>query len=130
MYYIYHIKGVKWGCSKELKQRLRNQGYSFCDLEDIIAVLDKDEATQLEIELNKKYGYKQDCIPYTQTIINQSKSSKKRLLTNEQLQVIKECHWPSNNQHHIPIGKKTTGQLATEFGVDKQVIVRAIKKYI
>lgn len=130
MYYIYHIKGVKWGCTVQLKERLRNQGYSFCDLDDVIAIVDEIEATNLEIELNKKYGYKQDNIPYKQTIINQSKSSKKRLLTNEQLQIIKETHWPSNNQYHIPIGKKTTGQLAIEFGVDKQVIVRAIKKYI
>ena len=62
MYYLYHIKGVKWGCSNQLKIRLKNQGYSFCNVEDIIAVVDVNEASEMEKLLNKQYGYKGDFI--------------------------------------------------------------------
>jgi hypothetical protein len=57
MYYLYHIKGVKWGCTKNLKQRLSRQGYSISDCFEIITVDNIDVASTKEKELNIEYGY-------------------------------------------------------------------------
>jgi len=57
MYYIYHIKGVKWGCSKRLEKRLKQQGYTINDTCEIIEESDLDTAADLEKHLNIKYGY-------------------------------------------------------------------------
>jgi len=63
MYYIYHIPGVKIGCTNNIHRRLKTEQRvnNFSILEthnDII------EASNREIELQKKYGYKIDAIPY------------------------------------------------------------------
>lgn len=130
MYYIYHIKGVKWGCTNNLKYRLSQQGYTFCDVFDIIAISDKDTATQKEIQLNKKWGYKSDPIIYSQTIINQQKSTKKRILSEYQLQFIRDNHAQCINQNTIPPGKMSSGQIANHFGVPKRLVNYAIKHYL
>lgn len=57
MYYIYHIKGKKWGCTKNLNQRLKRQGYSISDCANIITVGNIDLASKMEKELNIEYGY-------------------------------------------------------------------------
>lgn len=56
-YYIYHIKGKKWGCTVNLKQRLKKQGYTLDDVCEIIEMDDEIKASDLEKELNLKYGY-------------------------------------------------------------------------
>lgn len=62
MYYIYHIPGVKIGCSMYPKRRVKVQGYT--DFEILAECIDKQEAGELEEKLQKKYGYKVDCIKY------------------------------------------------------------------
>jgi hypothetical protein len=57
MYSLYHIKGEKWGCSKELTVRLRNQGYTLNDVCEVIEILDIDEAADKERYLNIRDGY-------------------------------------------------------------------------
>jgi hypothetical protein len=57
MYHLYHIKGIKWGCTKRLHQRLKNQGYSISDACEIIEVDDIDKASDMERELNIRDGY-------------------------------------------------------------------------
>jgi hypothetical protein len=63
MYYIYHIEGVKIGCTKRNpKERVRAQKYSYFEIleehSDIIV------ASNRERELQKQYGYSVDTIPY------------------------------------------------------------------
>jgi hypothetical protein len=65
MYYIYHIPGVKIGCSIHPKQRVKYQGYT--DFEILAECADKLTAGNLEIEFQKQYGYKVDCVKYYQT---------------------------------------------------------------
>ena len=60
MYSLYHIKGVKWGCTKNLEKRLKNQGYSISDLDRLITVGNIDKAADMEKQLNLEYGYKWD----------------------------------------------------------------------
>jgi DNA-binding transcriptional MerR regulator len=57
MYYLYHIKGVKWGMTENLKKRLRQQGYNLSDVCEIIEKQNIDEGADLEKQLNIKYGY-------------------------------------------------------------------------
>jgi len=55
MYYIYHIEGVKIGCSTNPKERVRRQGYlNYSILE---SYNDINIAAKREIELQKIYGY-------------------------------------------------------------------------
>ena len=58
MYYLYHIKGVKWGCTKDLEIRLKKQRYSISDLDRLITVGNINLASKMEKELNLEYGYK------------------------------------------------------------------------
>lgn len=57
MYTLYHIKGVKWGCTNALGERLRYQGYTQDDVCETIEVDDIVLATQMEEELSKRDGY-------------------------------------------------------------------------
>ena len=65
MYYIYHIKGVKIGCSTQPKIRVKRQGYT--EYEILETHTDIDVASQREIALQKQYGYKVDNTTYSQS---------------------------------------------------------------
>lgn len=65
-YYIYHIPGVKIGCTTELETRMRNQGFTEWE---ILWQEDGDWdfgwiAGDKELELQKEYGYRVDTIHY------------------------------------------------------------------
>jgi hypothetical protein len=64
MYYIYHIPGVKVGCSMYPKRRVKVQGYS--DFEILAEADDKITASNLEVEFQKQYGYNLDRVKYHQ----------------------------------------------------------------
>ena len=83
MFYLYHIKGVKWGCTKRsVKRRVWEQGYTINDVCEIIEILDKQEASELEDNLNIKYGYKRDPNKYAE--IDYSAIAKLSSFTNKQ----------------------------------------------
>jgi len=58
MYYIYHIPGVKIGCTKNLKSRIRVQG--FTEYEVLEEHYDINIASDRERQLQRKYGYQVD----------------------------------------------------------------------
>jgi hypothetical protein len=62
MYQIYHIKGVKIGCTTNPNYRVKSQG--FLQYEIIEVHEDVYKASDREIELQKEYGYPVDTIPY------------------------------------------------------------------
>jgi hypothetical protein len=64
MYYIYHIPGVKVGCSLHPKRRVKRQGYS--DFEILAEATDKITASNLEIKFQNQYGYTLDKVKYHQ----------------------------------------------------------------
>lgn len=76
MYYIYHIKGVKIGCSKNPKRRVAAQGYK--DYEILEVHNDIDVADKREIELQKQYNYPNDKSTYKETLIFGNKAYTKR----------------------------------------------------
>jgi len=76
MYYIYHIPGVKIGCTNNLHRRLKveQNTKSFEVLEEH---MDIHIASDREIQLQKKYGYKVDTVPYYFSIQNLLKGKDK-----------------------------------------------------
>jgi hypothetical protein len=90
-YYIYHILGVKIGCSNNPTKRVKSQGYS--DFEIIEEHTDIIIASNREIELQLQYGYSRDNKPYYQTLEyqkiavessnNSDKTKKARLTTGK-----------------------------------------------
>jgi hypothetical protein len=64
MYYIYHIEGIKIGCSMYPKRRVKVQGYDIFEI--LEQHIDKNTASIREIELQKQYGYSIDRVKYNQ----------------------------------------------------------------
>jgi len=64
MYYIYHIPNVKVGCSINPNRRVKAQGYN--DFQILAEAADKLTAGNLEVQFQKQYGYKVDCVKYYQ----------------------------------------------------------------
>jgi hypothetical protein len=58
MYYLYHIKEIKWGCTNNLERRLKEQSYTIENLDRLILVGNINKANKMEKELNLEYGYK------------------------------------------------------------------------
>lgn len=84
-YYIYHIPGVKIGCTDNVKQRVvKHQLYNQYEILETHS--DIYIASDREIELQKQYGYKVDCTPYWKTLKignynTRSKGGKKGIKT-------------------------------------------------
>lgn len=66
MYYIYHIKGVKIGCTKNLSNRIPQQTKGEWEILEVHTNI--NIASQREIELQKQYGYKVDTSTYKQSV--------------------------------------------------------------
>jgi hypothetical protein len=63
-YYIYHIPGIKIGCTSRPEQRIKEQGFQ--EWEIIEEHSDINLASSRERELQKQYGYKVDSVSYSQ----------------------------------------------------------------
>lgn len=77
IYYIYHIPGVKIGCTDNVKRRVvRVQGYD--NYEILEEHTDIYEASDREIQLQKEYGYKVDTNPYYKVIQRPTKEGRSK----------------------------------------------------
>ena len=64
-YYLYHIPGKKIGVTCNLKHRVEEQqGYHFSEYEVLLQTDDIDFVSNMEIALQKKYGYRIDAQLY------------------------------------------------------------------
>ena len=76
MYNIYHIPGKKIGVTRNLNKRVtEQQGYAPEEYEVLFKSDDINIISNLEIELQKSYGYKVDRQSYT-NLINKNKQMK------------------------------------------------------
>jgi hypothetical protein len=82
MYYIYHIPGVKIGCTNNLQRRIREQGFSNYELLEQYS--DKFTASNREKELQKKYGYRLDNITYNESVRRITKAQQISLETKNE----------------------------------------------
>ena len=70
-YVIYHIPGKKIGVTNDLYNRVEcQQGYEVGEYEVLESSDDIDYISKREIELQKKYGYKVDLVPYNELSVN------------------------------------------------------------
>jgi len=83
MYYIYHIPGKKIGVTRNLNKRVtEQQGYAPDEYEVLLTNEDIKYVSNMEIELQKSYGYKVDRQPYI-NLINR-KNQKMNINATEQ----------------------------------------------
>jgi hypothetical protein len=75
MYYIYHIPGVKIGCTTNIEKRINQQG--FTEYELLETHTDIKIASKRERELQNQYGYKVDKILYSTSIYHFNKAKSK-----------------------------------------------------
>ena len=82
-YYIYHVPGIKIGCTVNVPRRMKQQ--RFTEWEHLETHTDIYEASNREIELQKEYGLPVDDIPYWQAVANRpkwtSESTQKGIIT-------------------------------------------------
>jgi len=122
-YYIYHIQGVKIGCTDNLKRRLRSQKYT--EYEILEEHMDIDVAAAREIELQKQYGYKTDKVKYNQ--YDYSKNGKiagKKAVESGQLASIRSKGGKVGGK----IVGKITGKIVGRKNVESGKIYEAQKK--
>jgi len=83
-YYLYHIPGKKIGVTRDLTSRVtEQQGYAPDEYEVLLTSDDIDEISNMEIELQKSYGYRVDrqlykdlhCNKFNQMNVNVTKQT-------------------------------------------------------
>ena len=74
MYYIYHVPGVKVGCTTQPSKRVKDQGYS--EYQILEAHEDIYKASEREREIQKQMGYHVDKHPYYHSKQNRRPWSK------------------------------------------------------
>lgn len=97
MYYIYHIEGIKVGCTNNPAKRIvHQQGYK--DFKILAKTKCIDEASKLEFEWQNKLGYKNDIRTYKQTINNFMIHITKTTITFKKTfnKTFDNYTWPSN----------------------------------
>jgi len=119
-YYIYHIEGVKVGCTSNLQKRMADQGFtSWNILEEHTDII---EASNREIQLQKEYGLPVDTIPYYISVQNRSKwtNETRHVLTSEDRSKSHETNKINNHYSKMAMavshesrskGGKTTGPI-------------------
>jgi hypothetical protein len=77
-FYLYHIKGKKWGCAMDIDKRLKKQGYTIEDTEEVKEVIGIQVADRLEKLLNEREGYPYNHTQaYIRSLLNFNKASQK-----------------------------------------------------
>ena len=114
IYYIYHIPGVKIGCTKDIVARFRHYDYS--DYEILEKHNDIKLASKREIELQKEYGYKIDTVPYWKVIetyhptkegrIKNGKLASSRYSKQNGLNAVKSGQWDTIKHLGSEVQKK------------------------
>jgi len=73
-YYIYHITGIKIGCTSDLQKRMADQGFTSWNI--LEEHTDIYLASDREIELQKEYGLPVDKSPYWLSVQNRVPSKE------------------------------------------------------
>jgi hypothetical protein len=106
MHHIYHIVGVKIGCSTQPARRVKEQGY------DDYTILESHEdiyvASAREIELQMQYGYPVDKIPYYQ-----SRANRHELTFEDRSRGGKKVGAQNKLKGHLLTAPKSPGGLKT-----------------
>jgi hypothetical protein len=105
MYYIYHIIGIKIGCTKNPKKRVTSQTNKKWEI--LETYTDINIASKREIELQKEYGYKVDKQPYSQTIaIRCNTKELYEINRSKGLEKVKNGQWNIISLKHVEKSSK------------------------
>lgn len=120
IFYLYHIKGKKWGCTLQLEKRLKKQGYTIEDTEEIKEVIGVEVADRLEKFLNEKEGYSYN---HTQSYLLNLFRRVKNSRTPKKYNKPKNFNRPSklSNRHkkNIGIGLKKAYEEGKRNNIDR-----------
>jgi NTP pyrophosphatase (non-canonical NTP hydrolase) len=84
MYYIYHIKGIKVGCTNNLKNRVElQQGYT--NYEILYKTINIKKASEAEIYYQDKFNYKKDKNSYLELTLKTNTMNKTIYVTERTL---------------------------------------------
>ena len=108
MYYIYHIKGVKIGCTSNIKRRVKEQGYT--EYEILETHTDIITASERELQLQKQYGYEVDDSLYHISIQNLSKA-----WNTENSRYANSCRKINGHNTPTPIKVFKSGTIVGEY---------------
>jgi hypothetical protein len=131
-YYIYHIKGVKIGCSVNPNGRIKQQGYYECEILETHTNI--HTAAVREIALQKEYGYKVDLVKYD-AIDYKSNGTKAATTVNKNQGKINSLNGHMKNIQKIgcSLGGKISGISNRDSGKLKEISklgqLANIKKY-
>jgi len=114
-YTIYHIPGIKIGCSDRVKKRVLEQGYSEYDILETHTNI--HIASDRELVLQKEYGYRVDLVRYD--AVNYSKGGK----------IVGDKHAASGHMKRIQtIGAKLGGDKQAACGQTRNMGLANIGK--
>ena len=123
MYTIYHIPGKKIGVTRNINNRVtEQQGYAPDEYEVLLTSDDIDYISDMEIELQKSYGYKVDRQKYNNLI----KSNKMNINVTEQTTTFPVPLNKLKGRLMDNIGLKVTTDNGV-FSIDKQTIPWILK---
>jgi hypothetical protein len=115
MYTIYHVPGIKVGCSNRVEGRVKDQG--FTNFEILEVCYDIKQASERELYWQEKLGYGRDnAATYEQTLKMKSypaiqkwkkTTSQSEVWKESQLKKIKALHTPEIRAKAIATFKKT-----------------------
>jgi len=103
IYSIYHIPGIKIGCSYRVDDRVKEQGYT--DYDVLETHTDIDIASIREHVLQKEYGFRVDICKYSTTINSSKKGGDKTSLLGVGI------HTAENRSKNGKLGGKKAGKI-------------------
>jgi hypothetical protein len=133
-YYIYHIKGVKIGCTEQLDYRINKQGFS--DYEILETHTDIYKASNRERELQKEYGYPVDKVPYFMSRKNWNKANKvasSKPRTKKQLQAsskVGKKTWKQNFKDVVKKRRSYAGEGNHKCRITEETAINILQDYL
>ena len=113
MHIIYHIPGIKIGCTKNLKKRMKEQGFTNWE------ILEEHEdgwlAGDREIELQKEYGLPVDRVHYMITLQRGAKGAITRGQSDNNFKQYTTEQWKEFNKNNGGFLAKLTFEQAEEI---------------
>jgi hypothetical protein len=109
MYTIYHVPGIKVGCSKRLEKRIKEQGFTEYEILEVCTTI--SEATEREVYWQGRLGYKPDSlISYAQTLKASTPESKEKFK-----QTIKKSElWKAASSKRVEYLRSQKGKTRSE----------------
>lgn len=114
-YYVYHIPGIKIGCTTEIKKRMKDQ--EFTNWEILWEEVGNYEfgwiAGDKEIELQKEYNYKVDKVHYQISRENRPNGVSHNQAIKNGIRNKENGHWDSIKKKGQILGGKSIGKANT-----------------